>query len=348
MSLTIAGLLCELGYEVCFLSYHAQNDYPVFPVHDGISYEVIFKNSLSRRLRYKAWYKRWKVRRFLQKKRIDVAIDVDLFLSYFTAPAVRGTKIRHIAWENYCFEHSAGGQYWDGIRMLLDNGGLLVTLTQRDRQLYLNQFPFAPLDVCHIYNPVSFSVPCVQQHTANRVICVSRFSAEKGLDRLLDVWKMVESVWTDWTLDIYGDDGKDEIGLHQYQEELGLKTVCLHPITSEVQRKMAESSICVLTSRQEGLGLTLLEACVSSLPMVAFDCPNGPREIIVDGQNGYLVPDGDIALFANRLLSLMDDPDERARMGANAYETSKQFSQQAIIRKWVELIERDDRESIRQ
>ena len=94
-----------------------------------------------------------------------------------------------------------------------------------------------------------------------------------------------------------------------------------------------------MTSRREGLGLVLIEALNVSLPIVSYDCENGPREIIEDGINGYLIPDGDEKLFVDKLLLLINNESMRNRFGQNAMLSTSRFSLKSVGQRWVELLD---------
>lgn len=95
--------------------------------------------------------------------------------------------------------------------------------------------------------------------------------------------------------------------------------------TEDMQRVMAEASVFALTSRHEGLPMVLIEAMTQGPPVVSFDCPRGPAEIVVDGQTGRLVEDGDIAEFSRALLALMGNAGMRRRMSSHAREHAGQY-----------------------
>jgi glycosyltransferase involved in cell wall biosynthesis len=85
--------------------------------------------------------------------------------------------------------------------------------------------------------------------------------------------------------------------------------------------------------------MVIVEAMSCGLPVVSFDCPTGPREIIQDGHDGVLVKLGDVSAFANGLARLMDEPDTRKRMGKAARLSSRRFALDLVGRQWIELIE---------
>ena len=118
-----------------------------------------------------------------------------------------------------------------------------------------------------------------------------------------------------------------------------IKNLTIHNFTQNISQEYAKSSICVVTSFFEGFSLVLLEAMKHGLPCVAFDCPFGPRNIINDASNGFLVNDGDTKLFAERLCRLIEDEELRKQFSKAAIERSLLFDHDSIMNKWKILFE---------
>lgn len=102
--------------------------------------------------------------------------------------------------------------------------------------------------------------------------------------------------------------------------------------------RMEQASIFVLSSRWEGFPMVLLEAMTKGLPVVSFDCPMGPADIVEDGRTGFLVPDGDVGALAASILELVRDEPKRRRFGAAAAERAQAFTLPRIGPRWEELL----------
>lgn len=217
-----------------------------------------------------------------------------------------------------------------------------VVLTHEDQQLW-GDLP----NICVIPNsgPTPLPLPSMEgsRFLSKQVLAIGRLDFQKGFNRLIDIWGRVksergESEKSGWTLDIIGD-GPLRPTLQEQVQRLGLQdSVRLLKPTSHVQDAYLSASIFVLTSRYEGLPMVLLEAQVFGLPIVAFTCQCGPRDVITDGTDGFLIPDGNEDLFAEKLSYLMEHEDERERMGTHAREASDRFSEQHVMRAWEKLL----------
>ena len=107
--------------------------------------------------------------------------------------------------------------------------------------------------------------------------------------------------------------------------------------TGRMFARMAEASVFVMTSRKEGLPMVLLEAMGIGLPVVAYDCPTGPGDVIADGVDGYVVPDGDEAALEARLLELIDDPEARRRLAAHGRAKAAEYDADRLAERWEAL-----------
>jgi len=186
-----------------------------------------------------------------------------------------------------------------------------------------------------IPNPVSF-YPAEPATLFNyKVIAVGSHSYNKGYDRLLNIWKQVEAQCSSWTLEIYG---KSANGTYEKMaQELQLQRVNFHPPYPQIQEKYLESSVFVLPSRSEGFGMVIIEAMACGVPVVSFDCPHGPADIISEGEDGFLIENENTGEFSARLLQLMKERDLRVEMGTTAREHVKRYLPESIVLQWDQL-----------
>lgn len=170
-----------------------------------------------------------------------------------------------------------------------------------------------------------------------QVIFVGRFDYQKRPMEMIHIWEKVHPKHPDWQLDIYGE-GEQQQGLEDIVRSLGMNIVIHHP-TDNIFDCYRESSILVSTSLFEPFGLVIPESMSCGLPVVSYDCPYGPARIISDGENGYLILDGDKTAFADKLSLLMSSRELRNKMGTAGIMMSKRYEANQIMPQWVQLFE---------
>lgn len=170
------------------------------------------------------------------------------------------------------------------------------------------------------------------------VVAVGRLTHQKGFERLVEAFAEVAPVHPQWRLRICGA-GNRRKQLERQIAESGLEgVVTLAGQVQHIDRELLGASIFALSSRFEGLPMALIEAMSVGLPVVAFDCPTGPREVIEDGRSGRLVPEGDTAALSLALLELIEDEPTRRALADGALERSRDYAIEAIAPRWAELI----------
>lgn len=194
-------------------------------------------------------------------------------------------------------------------------------------------------EVTVIPNPVSFLPEKLSECTCKQVIAAGRYVEQKGFDRLIAAWKQVVEKHPDWVLKIYGDGFLRE-QLTAQVAALGLQQSCyLEHTTPDIVSKFQESSIFVLSSRFEGLPMVILEAMACGLPVVAYTCPCGPRDIISEGEDGLLIEEGNIDGLADGICRLIEDEELRRAMGKNARVKAEKYTIAHIGKQWMDLFE---------
>ena len=237
-----------------------------------------------------------------------------------------------------CCDHNhfgARSRFWQALRALLyPRVAAVVSLTQAD----LPRFASLNANTRVIANASMFTAAEPALPAAPIVLAVGRHQAQKGFDLLLRAWVDVVAAMPAARLRIVGV-GPLGAELAALAAELGVAASVdwLLP-TPGIEAIYRESAVFVLSSRYEGMPLALLEAQALGVPAVAFDCPTGPRDIVVD-DTGVVVPAGDCAALAGAVVALLGDPERRARMGRAAIARSQSlFSRERQVASWAALI----------
>lgn len=178
----------------------------------------------------------------------------------------------------------------------------------------------------------------IKSGKSNTILAVGRLHEQKGFDLLLQAWQPIEKTYSDWSLRIVGE-GPKRAELEAQIESQGLKRVVLAGTTNDVLSEYAAASLYILSSRYEGLPLSLIEAMWSGLPCIAFDCPQGPAELLAEDR-GWLVPNGDVTALTAQIAYALSHPEEALKRAQKAQIFAQTtYSEAAIMPQWVQLIE---------
>jgi glycosyltransferase involved in cell wall biosynthesis len=220
-------------------------------------------------------------------------------------------------------------------RVALRKYDKIVLLTNEDKELNWRK----KSRITVIPNPSGFCTGNCASLEDKRVIAVGRLSYPKNYASMIRAFSDVAKRFPDWRLDIYGDGDERDV-LERLISDLSLENIVnLLGNTQNVYGEMLHSSLLTLSSRFEGLPMVLIEAISCGLPVVSYACPCGPKDIITDGEDGFLVPVGDERLLADRICKLIENENLRRKMGAAGQEKSRQYSIDRIIRMWMDLFE---------
>ena len=215
---------------------------------------------------------------------------------------------------------------------------LLMTLTDADTKGYLEQIPTMKNKIIKVPNAIPNLRSFEEMERNKDIIAAGRLVPQKGFDLLIEAAPKILQKHPDWKIKIFGK-GRDEKYLKDLINEHGLQgKVLLMGPSKEIEKEMAQGGIYVLSSRYEGFGMVIVEAMQMGLPVVSFDCPEGPREIIKDGYDGILVTNGDLDGLASSINMLIENPKLREELAENAKCRVKRFNMANIGSIWNECL----------
>lgn len=211
----------------------------------------------------------------------------------------------------------------------------LALLTEDERHYYKSANTVVVPNALSAYPDVAAAL------TNKKVLSAGRIATVKGFEKLIDAWALVKVNFPDWILEIYGDGEAAYVAKLQRQiDELGLeKQVYLCGVTSKMERQMLDASIYAMSSLTECFPMVLLEALSCGLPIVSFDCPNGPRNIVNNEQDGLIVAHNDIEKLSDGLMRLMQNEALRQDMGKKARINIQRFLPDVVMSQWLEIMQ---------
>lgn len=194
-------------------------------------------------------------------------------------------------------------------------------------------------NVVVIPNPVS--IPDGKAALINKkVIAAGRIAPVKGFEKLVRAWKKVYEVAPEWELHFYGEDylGTQQQLQSQIEAYNLEKIISFKGSSSNMVETFRDYSLYAMSSETECFPMVLLEALSVGLPIVSFDCPHGPRNIVTDGQDGFLAENQNVKDLAEKILFLMQNENKRILLGVNAKSNSQRFSTPVVMQHWINLL----------
>ena len=351
----IRWMVERLGWEVMIVTTDQKGRPPFYPVPEGVRMVDLGINysddndkhplrKIAGYLRRRRLHKK-RLTQLLMRERADVVVSLYPSESSFIPDIPDGS--RKVLELHFCkFFRLQYGRHgllgWIDRRRTRQDEDIVrrfdrfVVLTREDRG-YWGQMP----NITVIPNA---ALPMGEHRSTGerkRIIAVGRLDYQKGFDRLLQAWQLVQRTgrYGEWRLDIFGQ-GEWRGMLENFIRDNGMEaTACVNAPTKDIAREYAESAMLVMSSHYEGFPMVMIEAMACGLPVVAFDFKCGPKDIVRDGRNGILVPNDDIAALAQGMMRMMDDDDARRRMSDEARKVVDEYSEARVMGMWKELFE---------
>lgn len=276
------------------------------------------------------------IKKIVKEIQPDVISVCDDGLKGFFIPTLLSTKIpiiyeRHASIALNTNATIKGKIVWFLMQSLAAKFTRFVVLTDSNKKEWKTD------NLIAISNPLSFYPMRTAELVAEKVIAVGSHSVNKGYDLLLKAWKKIAEQNPEWELHIYGKIDKEKTYINLATTLSIANSVFFHEPVPNIEEKYLESSIMVLPSRTEGFGMVLIEAMVCGVPCVSFDCPSGPRDIIADNEDGFLVTNGNTKELAESINKLIGNSELRNQMGTKAKENVRRYLPENIAKQWHNL-----------
>lgn len=198
---------------------------------------------------------------------------------------------------------------------------------------------YNPIDLVSIKNDASEPMDLIKNKFKFNIVVCGRFVKQKNFSMLLyslAKMKIDKGKWEVWVL----GEGPEEDKLKQLALELDLiENVKFLGFKKNPYNYMKNADLFVLSSLWEGFGHVIVEAMACGTPVLATDCPYGPREILENGKFGWLVPNNDIGAMANQIEYLLSYNDEVVNMRGIINERVEMFESKRIVKKYESVLD---------
>lgn len=354
LSIKTKYLAEKLGYDVTIITYRQFGGANYFPLSEKvkqINLDIpdpdLSGSFFTRRKNYRNYLGKYRsaVEKFLLENPQDIAISLFFGKEFLFLPDLKDGSAKVLGF-HFTYEESPLKNfgkirpfsihkikdffYLKNIAATIKKYDRFVVLTEEDSKNWKKYYP----GVEYIYNPLFLHSSKKSSLDQKKVLAVGRLTKAKGFTYLIEAWKKVSSKYSNWKLNIYGsgelyDELHGKIILNQLEE-----SIKIHPATTAIEEIFLKHSIFVLSSLKEGFGNVLLEAKEFGLPTVSFDCNYGPKEIITDYEDGFLVETRNIDMLAEKIMLLIENEELRKRFAKKGFEKLEKFSVDHIMNQW--------------
>lgn len=308
--------------------------YSIKPVTRNIFSKILFYFSII-----------YKLLIYIKRNKVDFLISVEVMSTIFTYPVVCFLRLfgnlKYVVWEHFNFTVNLGLRVRDFSRKIAAReADAIITLTDKDKRMWCENLSVKG-KIMSIPNPSPFSVTDkVYNSNSKNIVAIGRLVPQKGFDLLIDVWKYLYDNYDiegGWYLQIIGD-GPDHFELAQKIRSYNLRDkIILVPGNNEISKFYENASFLCMTSRFEGLPMTLIEAQSFGLPIISYNCITGPEEII-STESGFLVDMNDFKSFAEKVYYLINNLEVRRNMSYSSKREVIRFSTEKVLLKWENLL----------
>ena len=348
-----ANYLARHGYEVVIVTTDQQGLPPFFPLAEqircidlGINYEENNGKSFANKLLHyplKQYRHKKRLAAILKQEKPDITVSMFCndagFITRINDGSKKVLEIHFSKFKRLQYNRKGLWRLADLWRSKQDEKTVrrfdkFVVLTEEDKG-YWGNLP----NITVIPNANTFATPQTAALENKKVIAVGRYTHQKGFERLIEAWHILSPEFPDWRLDIIGDGEERDKLQHLIRFYHLEEQVTLASPTKSIDKVYLDASVLAMSSRYEGLPMVLIEAQAFGLPIVSFACKCGPKDIVADGETGFLVEENDIEGLARQLAKVMKDKNLRRQMGRKAKEASLRYAEDAVMAKWTVLFD---------
>lgn len=328
----LANAFCT-DYEVEIFSFYKSQPNPIYELNKKVKITYLSTYDLKNakgfeKIFLKSFYRYFlsfkTIFNFRQKSNEILLANDGYFVPFFKNKALKYLRIWHIKAPKKK-------------KMVFNRFDTIIILSSKE----LEKWKKWHKNIQVIPNFLPFISPKESDLSQKVVLSIGRFTQEKGFSRLIDIWEIIQEndEFKEWKLHIVGDGILKEEIQNKIKIKNLEKSIILKPFTKEIEKEYLKASIYTLTSHCEGFGMVLAESSNYGIPSIAFDIDTGPSDIIENEKSGFLIENGNLKEFANKLQFLMQNKDLRKNFGKNAKDKiQKKFNKEIIMQQWKQII----------
>ena len=282
------------------------------------------------------------LRKYLKEHQIDVVMSVGISANALILASTVGIKTKTVVCDHL---NSIAGNQTRSNAIQRQLGARLsdkvVVLTDEDKINYQTYYQINASRVHRIYNWMEKLEVESADIQKKKIVTVGRIAPQKGYSMLLNIANKILHQFPEWQWHIYGD-GDEQLKnqMLTYIKHNKLETqLIMNGIEKDLDKIYPDKSLYVMTSQFEGLPLVLLEAKQYRLPIVSFSCPTGPKEIVLNNENGYLVELNNEELMVEAIAKLINSESLRIKFSKNSKQDIEKFDKEIILQQWIKLID---------
>lgn len=325
-------------YDISTVSLYNKKNANFFELNSKVKQYRLFEKVIDTRIQY--FQIKGRLNSLLLKICPDIIVVQGIAYSNYISKKMWSLYKVIVCEHGHYYMGSRFGLHWFGKKTALRNASAIVTLTDLDKYNYETNNRKGII-IKTIYNPCVLHNDCCIKYNINSKTIVSCGSLDKlkRFDHIILSAENVLKKHPDWSFNIYGD-GSERLRLEKIIREYKLEDkIIIKGYENDKRIIYGDKSFFIMTSTFEGFGMVLLEAMQHKLPIISYNINYGPKEIIENGVNGFLVESGNIDLLSERISGLIEDVDKRQMMSDRAYKSLSRFDEETIINQWIDLFE---------
>ncbi len=346
VSINLANSLTE-NFDVYIICFYKGNTECPYYINEEV--KIFYLNEFKGKRRKAIVKYIIQTRNLIKSLCIDIIIAAGRNAIPIIPIASIGLNIKNVFWEHvtlsskYIETTNYQKIIFDFITFIIVNFfNEIVVLTDSEKNNYINKCGANSLNVHTVPNLIDDDVILSdgkKKKRERKIISVGRIASEKNYESIIRVAAKVLAEKQNWVWEVYGDGDEKYLNkLIQYKNIFSLDRLIFKGKASDLKEIYSNASLLVLTSKYESFGLVLVESKLNGIPAIAFNVDSGPRDIISDGLDGFLIKPFDEDLMANKICYLISDESLLQMFSDNCYDNADKFKNGNILKKWIKLL----------